>query len=214
MTRFLLPLITLALLGCTAGPAFTQLPAPRERLGLRSGYLETTSALDEYFGDGSFMTIHFSEKIIEPLYLEIRIGAIYLGDLLKPDVVVTVGDVESEMRILFFTAGPQYTYPMSDRTTLYGSTGLGIYSVSILEDTGLQAINASNQHFGVNGGLGLLWRFSATWNVDLNFTTHKVWTPEDPGCILARDCIYYAYTDEHTSPLLFQFGVGITMDLR
>ena len=214
MTRFLLPVITLLILGCTAGATRSQLPAPQERLGIRSGYLETTGALDEHFGDGSFMTIHFTEKIIEPLYLDIRIGAIYLGDLLKPDVVITAVDVESEMRILFFTAGPQYTYSMSDRTTLFGAIGMGIYSVSILEDSGLQAMNASNQHFGLNAGLGLLWRFSATWNVDVSFTTHKLWTPEDPGCWRASDCIYYAYTDEHTSPVLFQFGVGITMDLR
>ncbi len=214
MARFLLPVTVLVVLTCAADGVRAQLPPPGERLGFRVGYMETTGALDEYFGDGNFMTIHFSEHVFDPLYLDVRIGAIYLGDLLKPDVINAPDNVVSEMRILFFTAGPQYTYSVSERTTAYGSFGLGIYSVSILEDTGLQARSASNQHFGINGGIGFLWRFSATWNLDFNFSSHKVWTPEDPGCILARDCIYYAYTNRHTSPLMFQVGAGIVMDLR
>jgi hypothetical protein len=209
MIKFLFSaIVLLMLLSLLASDVCSQLPPPRERLGVRSGYMETTGKLDEHFGDGSFMTLHFSEKILNPLYLDIKIGAVYLGDLLKPEIILDAQPIDSEMRILFFTAGPQYNYPTGETTTLYGSFGIGIYSVSILRDTGLQAYDFSNQHFGLNGGLGFLWRFAATWNLDVNLTAHKFWTPED------RSTLFYIFTNEGSDPYLYQLGIGISMDLR
>jgi hypothetical protein len=198
-------------LGVAASTANSQLPPPRERLGIRAGYVEATGKFNEHFGDGSYMTLHFSEKVVWTLYVDFRIGATYMGDLLKPEIAENLTNIEgidSEMRILFFTVGPQYTHGMGEKTTWYGSFGLGVYSVSILHDTGIQAFDYSDQHFGINGGLGVMWRFAATWNVEFNVTTHKFWTPAK------RRDLYYIFTEEDTSPLMYQFGLGVSMDLR
>lgn len=203
--------VIIVILSATVEKASSQLPPPRERLGIRAGYVKTTGKFNEHFGDGSYMTLHFSERIINSLYLDFKIGAIYMGDLLKPEIaesLTLVEGIDSEMRVLSFTAGPQYTYSSSDNITWYGSAGLGVYSVSILHDTGIQAFDYSDQHFGINGGIGVMWRFAATWNVECNLTTHKVWTSADTGDL------YYLFTNEDTSPLMYQFGFGISMELR
>lgn len=208
-------LAAVVVFGSVIDAAGTETPPPRERLGIRSGYIETTGKLDASFGDGSFMTLHFSERVIHSLYVDFRIGAISLGDLLKPELapvfvesLAAARNVQSEMRVLFFTIGPLGTYAIGEKTTLYGSMGLGIYSVSMLFDTGLQAGSESDQHLGVNGGFGVLWRFAATWNVEFNFTTHKFWTSRD------FTDYFYRFTDGSASPILYQFGLGISMDLR
>jgi hypothetical protein len=211
MIRFIIYVITVVIFLSAAGSVASQPPLPRERLGIRAGYEEATGKLNQHFGDGSFMTLHFSERIIRGLYLDFRIGAIYMGDLLKPEIaeaLTRVDGIDSEMRILWFTAGPQYAISPSERITWYGSMGMGVYSISILHDTGIQAFDYSDQHFGINGGVGLLWRFAATWNADFNFTTHKIWTSKDRGDL------YYLFTNEDSSPSTYQFGFGVSMELR
>jgi opacity protein-like surface antigen len=191
---------------------------PRERLGVRVSFTGTAGQLKNHFGHGYDFTLYFTERIYRPLYLEIGIGATYLGDVFQGDlgadflrealqvIIVPGTDVASEMRLAYLTLGPQYTWPVSETHTWYGSLSLGIYSVSMVFDTGVQAFDLSDQNFGFNGGTGLLWRITENWNLEVNATLHKIWTEN-------RD-LYYIFTEGSQNPWMLGIGLGLALDLR
>lgn len=192
--------------------SYSQLPPVKERLGFRSGYIHTLDQLSDSFGGGGHLTLHFTERVINRLYFDLRIAAIYLGDTKKPEIAEALTNTEgilSEMRILYFSVGPQYTFDLAEYWTAYASAGVGVYSVSILFDSGIQAFDTSDQHVGANFGGGVLWRFTDVLNLDLNFTAHHFWTEETVADL------YYFFTDQgDSSPYLLQFATGISYDLR
>jgi opacity protein-like surface antigen len=195
----------------------SQLPPVQERLGFRSGYIQTLDQLEDSFGGGGHVTLWFTERVHDQLYFDFRVAAIYLGNLKNPNITVRFAnspgvppeDIESEMRVLFFSVGPQYVIPLAEYWNAYLSAGAGVYSVSMLFDSGIAAGDYSDQHFGVNAGGGAQWRFTETWNLDFNFTLHHFWTRKKTSDL------YYFFTDQgDSSPYLLQFATGVSIDLR
>jgi opacity protein-like surface antigen len=210
MTKTPLAAIILILF-LTSVPVNAQPPGdpPRERLGVRVSAVGTTGELNEHFGNGYDFTLYFTERLLRPLYLEVQIGATYMGDLLKPEIIEDLPlppGIQSEMRFAYLTLGPQYNRPFSETHTFYGSLGLGIYTVTMLFDTGVQAFDESDQVFGVNGGIGVLWRITDNWNLDATTKVTKMWTDDDD--------IYHIFTDGHKNPWTLGVGFGVAMDLR
>jgi opacity protein-like surface antigen len=201
-----------ALLAVLPDQSWSQLPPVRERLGLRTGYIQTLGGLQDNFGAGGHLTLHFTERTYDHLYFDLRVAAMYLGDSKHPEIAkrVTANDnTISEMRILYFSIGPNYTFDLAEYWTGYLSAGAGIYSVSILFDSGIQAYDYSDQHFGFNGGGGILWRFTDTWNLDLGFTVHHFYTEKK------RSDLFWVFTGEGAAnPTLLEFSAGICIDLR
>jgi len=192
--------------------SLAQLPPVRERLGFRSGYIQTLGELNDAFGGGGHLTLHFTERAYNHLYVDFQVGAVYLGDSKHPEIAQAIfnnDNVLSEMRVLYFSVGPSYTFDLGEYWTGYASGGAGVYSVSILFDSGIQAYDTSDQHFGFNFGGGVLWRFTDTWNIDLNFTVHHFTTKQQ------NDDLFYIYTGKGaTSPYLLQFATGVCIDLH
>jgi len=192
--------------------AWSQLPPVRERLGLRTGYIQTFGGLQDHFGAGGHLTLHFTERMYDHLYFDFRVVAMYLGDSKHPEIAREVkknNNIISEMRILYFSIGPNYTVDLAEYWTGYLSAGAGIYSVSILFDSGIQAFGESDQHFGFNGGGGILWRFTDTWNLDLGFTVHHFYTEKN-----LRNRLWVYTGKGAASPTLLEFSAGICIDLR
>jgi len=185
--------------------------AANERVGVRIGGLSTTDGLNEAFGTGWQVTLFFTEKIKRPLLLDIRLGALYLGDLkytqLDDDLTNSPG-VQSAMRILYISGGPMFGQPITDAMTLFLNLGVGIYSVSMVFDNGVSAFDFSDQTLGFNGGLGVVRRISANWSFDLSVAAHYFLVEHD-----IHD-LYYAFTDGADDPLILDFAVGVIIDLR
>ncbi len=188
-----------------------QVPPVRERLGGRIGYVDTYGKFHENFGEGWNATIYFTERLYHALFLDIKIGAIYMGDLLRPEVAEPFfgsSEFESEMRVLFFSVGPQLALPLGDSPTAYVGVGVGVYSSSILFTTTFQSGDISDQHLGANGSVGILLRFTETWNLDFNLTVHHYRTSS------SINDIFYVFTGQGAQdPILLQAAIGITIDL-
>jgi len=194
-----------------APASHSQIRYPRERLGVRVGYVGTRGGLADSYGAGTHANIHFSERISSPYYLHVRVGAIYLGDLKRSELAerfTGIANIQSQMRLLFLTGGPQYTLLLGDRWTGYTSVEAGIYSVNLLFDGPFQSIDVSDSHFGGNIGVGAMWRIAGTWNLDLNTTVHYFRTN------MNRFALFPAFTDGDSNPLFIQTSVGVTIDLR
>jgi len=182
---------------------------PQERLGGRAALTGTAGDLNEYFGHGYDLTLFFTERLFSTLYLDVRIGATYLGDLLVTgldDSLTRVPGINSEMRLAYLTLGPQYATAISETHTLYFSLGLGIYTVSLLFDTGVQAFDESDQHFGMSAGAGMYWRITDNWNIDVNATLQTLWADDND--------LYPLFTGGDKNPLLLVVGAGVAMNLR
>jgi hypothetical protein len=210
MTKVLL-LATAFVILANVSPVNAQVPGepPRERLGARVSFAGTVGALNDHFGNGYDFTLYFTERLRRSWYLEVRIGATYMGDLNKPEIAAErtrIEGISSEMRFAYVSLGPQYTWVTSETQTLYATLGLGIYSVSMLYDTGVQAFKENDQNFGMNGGVGFLWRISTNWNIELNTTVQHLRTGVGD--------LYYVFTSGGQNPWLFAVGLGVAMDLR
>ena len=210
MARALLFAITLTILASSL-PAAAQPPVdrPRERLGARCAFTGTLGNLNRHFGNGYDFTLFFTERVWKPLYFEVNIGATYFGDLLVPEIgedFTNRQGISSEMRLAYVTVGPQHTSIMSETKTGYVSLGLGIYTVSMLFDTGVQAFDLSDQHFGLSGGCGMFWRITDNWNIDVNATANMLWTDDDD--------LYPIFTGGGKNPVIIAVGLGLAMDLR
>jgi len=185
--------------------------AGQERLGVRVGGVSAFDGLDDKYGGGWDLTLFFTEKVASRLLLDIRLGAIYLGDLkdleLDDEITGTPG-IQSAMRMLYFSVGPLLGVSLGSAYSAYASAGVGVYSVSMEFDSGVTAFDFSDQHVGFSGGIGLSRRLSTNWSLEANTTVHY--------CTIQKESsdLYYAFTDGADAPLLLGAALGLTVDLR
>ncbi len=208
--RIVLVLVAVFSLRALPGIASSSLEDPnRERLGAHIGYVVSIGDLHDKYGDGYDFVLYFTERLIRTLDLHIQIGATYMGDLLDAELAERLRLLEgttTEIRFAYLSLGPQYRWLLDDTKTLHGSFGMGIYSVTILQDTGLEAFDVSDQHFGMNGGVGFLWRLTDSWSAEVSLIVHRLWTDSES--------YFYIFTDGGSDPWLFTLGVGAALDLR
>jgi hypothetical protein len=185
--------------------------AGQERLGVRIGYVEAFDGLHASYGNGWDLTLFFHEKLYRKILLDIRLGAIYMGDALDPDLddaITFSPGIVSQMRFLYFSAGPMAGFKIGSANSAYASLGVGVYSVSMTFSSGVSAFDYSDQHIGFNGGLGLSRRLSTNWSFELNGAVHYFGVDSN-----ASD-LYWVFTNGADSPLLVGIAAGLTVDLR
>ncbi|HEU4929828.1 MAG TPA: hypothetical protein VFU38_08355 [Candidatus Krumholzibacteria bacterium] len=185
--------------------------AGQERLGARVGYIETYDGVNEYYGPGWDVTLYFNEHIWSRLFLDVHVGAIYLGDLLDPELdddITNTPGIESEMRTFYFSVGGIYGIPLGSYT-LTTSLAAGIYSVSVALAADFVADDLSDQYFGGQAGLGLVRRVGTNWSLEANGTVHYF------GTNAAIDDLLWVFTNTKAEdPVMLGISVGFAIDLR
>lgn len=185
--------------------------AAKERVGLRAGGLLTFDQLNTAYGGGWGLTLFFDEKLSPAWFLDFRLGALYLGDLKLEqldDELTNTPNVQGAMRVLFLSGGIALGRPLGGGYALYGTLGAGVYSVSMVFDTGVYAFNTSDQNLGFNGGLGLSRRLGEKWCIEGNSTVHYFLVDDQ------IEDVYFAFTDGDDLPLIVEVSLGLTLDLR
>ena len=207
-------LLACALLGMVATPrpshAFDELAA-RERIGARTGGLLTTGDLHKAYGDGWQVTLFFHEKVASWFLVDFRLGALYLGALkykTLDDLLTSRAGITSSMRILYFSAGPMFGWPLGGSWSMHAGGGVGVYSVSIVFDAPTTGYNFSDQDIGFSGSAGVESRLGEKWCVDASATAHYVMITKN------INDVYYAFTNGGGSPVILDIAVGVTLDLR
>jgi hypothetical protein len=206
----LFPIAVLVLASAVVNAA-AQPQSGREKLGLRLGYIETNGNIDTNFGDGSSITVHFTERIKPPLFIEISIGALYLGKARVDSIQghtepVYIGD--ANMRILFLSVAPTIEFSTTNSSIIYVSGGIGLYSINVLLDRVFYGFDTSQEHFGASGTAGFYYAISDNWKLNFNFSTHFVWTSEK-----GTDMFYF-YSEGDSDPRFYEFSVGATYSMN
>lgn len=182
----------------------------RERLGLQLGYVGTTSDLDNNFGGGLSLTLHWIQHVRYPLFADFALGAFYLGKTDRQDITLAYLQQNfdgTSMRIIRFTLSPLVELPVNDRTMSYVSAGGGIYIISLLLDEAFQEFNKTNNHFGLNLGAGATYQISQNWFIEFHGEVHKLWTSS------SSDDIFYTYSEGDKNPLFYHAALGVLLRL-
>jgi hypothetical protein len=213
------PRVVVLVLGLTLALALAQ-PcravddlASQERLGGRIGYIETYDGLYEYYGPGWDVTLFFNERIYSRLFLELDVGAIYLGDIRDPELdddITGYDNVESEMRMFYFSLGALYGFPLgSSSYTLTTGLAVGVYSTSVAFASEFVADDLSDQYFGGNASLGLVRRVGTSWAIEAACVVHYFDTGQ------SYDDLFWVFTNGAAEdPILLGVGFGVVIDLR
>ena len=181
-----------------------------ERLGLRIGYVGTSSGLENSFGGGVNVALHWVQSVHGPFGLSFALGAFALGSTDREDITIdffgtTLDDVN--MRIINFSFGPSVELPINERMRFHASIRGALYTVTLFVTQGLNQGDPSDNHLGANGTAGLVYRLSTNWFLDLDMQLHKIWTSSDPTDII------YAYSEGEQDPLFYVVNVGVMLRL-
>jgi opacity protein-like surface antigen len=204
-------MFALFVLTVAAASASAQAQSGREKLGLRLGYVEANGNIDTNFGDGSSITVHFTERIKPPLFIDISIGALYLGkanvDSIQGHTApVYIGD--ANMRVLYLNVSPVLEFSVTNSWILYVEGGIGLYSINVILDRVFYGFDTSQEHFGANGTAGLYYAISDNWKLNFNFSAHYMWTSEK-----GTDMFYF-YSEGESDPRFLEFSVGATYSMN
>lgn len=181
-----------------------------ERLGLRSGYVSTSDGLYSAYGDGWELSLYFTEHLTGPLRLDILLGAIYFGQAHDPstyDYITLIPGAVPSLRSFYFSAGPLLDFDLSHGFTGYVTTGFGVYSASVQFDINTN-LDASQQHLGINGGVGLARRLTSAVSLEAAGTVHYFGIKNGPTDI------YWLFTNHAKDPLLVSVTLGVTVDVH
>jgi len=212
MNRFTIAVI---LILCAASATHAQdgvdeQSARREQLGIRVGYAATTSDLDNNFGAGLNLDMHFMQEIRKPLWLDVTLGAFYMGATDRTDITFDVFQQsfdQASMRILRFTVAPTIVGRLDNATNVYVSGGAGIYVVSLLLDETFFQFDHVDNHLGLTAGGGITRQLSENWFLDFHMETHKFWTST------ASDDMFYRYSEGDRNPFFYHAAVGLLLNL-
>jgi hypothetical protein len=186
--------------------------AAQERLGGRIGHIESYDGIHEYYGPGWDVTLYFNERIHSRFLLQVDVGAIYLGDVLDPeldDSITGYDDIESEMRVFYFSVGVAYGFPLGSSYSLTTGVAAGVYAVSMAFKTDFVADDLSEQYFGGNATLGIARRIATNWTLEANCVVHTFNSAAAP-----TDLLYVFTNDTAEDPILLGISFGIVIDLR
>lgn len=183
----------------------------REKIGIKLGYVDSNGNIDTNFGDGSAITVHFTERIKPPLFVGISIGALYLGHANVDSVEghtepVYIGD--ANMRILFISVSPTLEFEVTNSSIFYVTGGFGLYSINVLLDRTFFGFDTSQEHFGAGAAAGLYYSVSDNWKLNFNFTTHYMWTDEK-----GTDMFFF-YSDGDSDPTFREFSIGVSYSMN
>lgn len=187
--------------------------AAEQRLGARVGYVETFEGLNDQYGPGWDVALFFNQHIWSRLFFDLHVGAIYLGEPLDPEIdddITNIDNIETELRTFYFSAGAIYGIPLgSSAYTLTTSVAVGIYSASLAVATDFVSDDLSDQYFGGQAGLGLVWRIGTNWSLEASSTVYYFETNAQ-----IDDLLWFFSDGTVEDPMMLGINLGVIVDLR
>ncbi len=190
----------------SSGPLPAQELKGRELLGVRLGGLAATGSLNTEFGGGSEIELHFIHGITNSWGVDVSLSSHNFGEAKDRDKNVLYFDrTDVKLQIFSIAAGVIYYKKIGERWRPTVEGGPGLYSVNTILPSGFYEAQKTDNHFGIYGGLGLLYRLAKTVQLNANVKYHFVFVGSD-----IEDTLYF-YTEESTAGF-FQIAVGIMVN--
>jgi hypothetical protein len=175
----------------------------RELLGLRVGGVIASGVFQDKFGDGSEIDLHFIHGITNWLGVDASLSSHNFGESLdrtKNDEFF--GRLDMNLQIFSITAGMIVLKPIGGAFTATLEAGPGLYSVNAILPQGFYEAQKTDNHLGLYGGAGVLYKIANTVYLNANAKYHNVFIGSG-----SSDTVHF-YTDENQTRF-FQIAVGV-----
>ncbi len=179
----------------------------RELLGLRVGGVISTGGVNEKFGNGSELEIHFIEGLNPWLGIGVSLSSHNFGESNdnELDIAYNVG-LDRPVKCYIFSITVA-AVTVSEITSKFYSTlelGFGLYTINGVRQAGMfEGTNTFNQ-LGLYGGGGLLYRLTRSLFLNADLKYHYVFSGSDYWNVI------HFYTGEERISF-FQIAVGVTI---
>jgi hypothetical protein len=205
--RYTIPLIlsSLLLLAAASGAQGQGLKG-REILGLRIGGVLSTGPLNDKFGDGSEIEIHFIEGLTPWFGINIALSSHNLGDSKDRDMNIqyTGQDRPVKLQVFSVTAAALAVRHIGDRFSPTIEGGFGLYTINGVIQAGVYEGSITDNQVGLYGGAGFLYRVTKSLFINANAKYHYIFSGDS-----WRSTVYF-YTGEDRITL-YQIAVGIAI---
>ncbi len=182
----------------------------RETLGLRIGGVLGTGRLEDSFGNGSELEIHFVEGLGSWFGVGISLSTHYFGrsEDSEKDFEYTGLTSSVKLEIYSLTAAFETYFDLGRRMTFGTETGGGLYTSSAVIPSGIYEGRITRNDLGYFAGFRLNYRItSGGLNAELAGKYHHIFSGSDQSHVI------YAYTDQTTADF-FQLTIGLNFFTR
>ena len=206
--RLTISLVLSSLLTLIAAPpgARCQGIKGREILGLRVGGVLSAGTLNDKFGDGSEIEIHFIEGLNPWFGIDISLSSHNLGDSKDRNMNIqyTGQDRPVKLQVFSVTAAAIAVKRIGKRFSPTLEGGLGLYTLNGVIQAGIYEGSVTDNQFGFYGGAGLLYRISKSLFINANAKYHYIFSGDS-----WRSTVYFYTGEDRTT--LYQIAVGIAI---
>jgi opacity protein-like surface antigen len=200
-------LLLAAVLFLAAAPgAYGQGIKGREILGFRAGGVLSSGLLNDKFGDGSEIEIHFIEGLNPWFGINIALSSHNLGESKDRDMNIdyTGFDRPVKLQVFSVTAAALAIMHIGDRFSPTLEGGFGLYTINGVIQAGLYEGSITDNQVGFYGGVGLLYRLTRSLFLNANAKYHYIFSGNDWNSTV------YFYTGEERITL-YQIAVGVAI---
>ena len=178
----------------------------RELFGIRIGGVIGSSMLDNSFGKGTEIELHFIEGLGSWYGVAVAVSSHNFGDSKNRErnIEFTGLDRAVEMQIYsgtvaFFTVGS-----LGRNLSVTGEAGFGLYSITAIIEAGIYEGHLTDNQFGMYTGVGFLYQLTQRLSLNASGKLHYILSGDDD-----RHAMYFYTGEERTR--IYQITVGVTI---
>ncbi|MBU8922535.1 MAG: hypothetical protein KOO63_12020 [Bacteroidales bacterium] len=182
----------------------------REVLGLRLGGVVSPGSVEEYFGHGSELELHFMEGLGSWYGIDISLSMHNLGRSLSREKNIDFLGFDRTVKVEIYslTVGLVGIRQVADRISIGMEGGMGLYPITAVIPEGIWEGRITRNQFGFYAGANVYYSLNKRGlSLDIGAKYHYVFSGNDPMQIL------YAYTGEDRLQFI-QMTVGIVFYTR
>jgi len=178
----------------------------REILGLRVGGVLSSGPVNDKFGDGSEIEIHFMDGLNPWFGIDIALSSHNLGDSKDRDMNIEYTGLDRPVKLQIFsvTAAAVAVKQIGGRFATTTEAGFGLYTLNGVIQAGIYEGSITDNQFGFYGGAGVLYRLTRSLFLNANAKYHYIISGDD-----WRSTVYFYTGEERVT--LYQIAVGVAI---
>ncbi|UCF04340.1 MAG: hypothetical protein JSV33_10355 [bacterium] len=173
----------------------------RELFGIRIGGVFGSNALENAYGKGTEIELHFIEGLGSWFGLSVAVSSHNFGDSKDRDknIECTQWNRNVEMQIYSATVAFFGIRSLGEKFSISGEAGFGLYTITTIIHAGMLEGHLTDNQFGMYCGAGVLYKLTQSLSLNMQGKYHY---------ILSGGDMMHCYTGEKRAQL-YQIVFGI-----
>jgi hypothetical protein len=178
----------------------------RELFGIRVGGVLGSNALENAFGKGTEIELHFIEGLGSWFGIAVAVSSHNFGDSKdrSKNFELTGSDRDVEMQIYSATIAFFGIRSLGRKFSITGEAGFGLYTITAIIHAGILEGHLTDNQFGMYCGAGALYKLSQSLSLNLQGKYHYILSGDD-----ISHSLYFYTGEERTQIFQIVFGIMI-----